>query len=357
VARDTGGTRCAERRKTARPLGRLFEKVALSVKEQFIKNSGFGTKKVIVLAGPTGAGKTAISLQLAEAIGAEIISADSMQVYRGMDIGTAKATKEERSRIAHHLIDIRDIGEPFNVKDFYEEAMSSCRDILNRGRTPIIVGGTGFYLHALLYGPPAGPQGDPHVRAILEEEEKRFGLEPLFEKLANLDPEYAKTISQNDRHKIMRALEIIELSGKKVSSFEWKSRKPSAFFDWRCWFLYWPREILYQRLERRCDEMLKFGLLEEVVKLDRAGIRKNRTASQAIGYRQTLDFLDSAQTPQDYELYVQNLKMASRHLAKRQFTWFRKEPAFRWFDLSKHTSEETVDCILKDFETEGTLEL
>lgn len=357
MARDTGATRCAERRKTARPIGKVLEKVALRVQEQFIKNEGFGAKKVLVLAGPTGSGKTAISLQLAESLGAEIISADSMQVYRGMDIGTAKATKEERARIVHHLIDIRDICDPFNVKDFYEEAMSACRDILNRGRTPIIVGGTGFYLHALLYGPPSGPQGDPQVRAMLEEEEKRFGIELLFEKLAALDPEYAKTISQNDRHKILRALEIIGLSGKRVSSFAWRDRKPSTFFDWRCWFLHWPRELLYQRLERRCEEMLKFGLLEEVVNLDRLGLRKNRTASQAIGYRQTLEFLDSAKTPHDYEVYVANLKMASRHLAKRQFTWFRKEPAFRWFDLSQHSTDETVDIILKDFESGGLLEL
>lgn len=354
---ETSGTRCAERRRQTRPLRRVFENVALSVQEQFTKQAGFGLKKVLVLAGPTGSGKTSISLELAERLGAEIVSADSMQVYRGMDIGTAKATKEERDRVTHHLIDIRDINQPFNVKDFYEEAVIACRDILNRGRIPIVVGGTGFYLHALLYGPPEGPQGDPQVRAILEEEEKRFGLEALFEKLANLDPEYAKTISQNDRHKILRALEIIELSGRRVSSFDWRDRKPSTFFDWRAWFLHWPREILYQRLERRCDEMLQFGLLNEVVQLDRAGIRANRTASQAIGYRQTLEFLDSAQTAQDYEHYVKNLKMASRHLAKRQFTWFRKESAFRWLDLSTHSRQEALDCILNDFEHSGTLEL
>ena len=277
-----------------------------------------------------------------------------MQVYRGMDIGTAKATPEERARVPHHLIDIRDITDPFNVKDFYEEAMTCCRDILNRGRTPIIVGGTGFYIHALLYGPPSGPGGDLQVRAMLQEEENRFGIELLFEKLLQYDPEYAATISKNDRHKILRALEIIGISGKKVSSFEWKSRKLLSFFDWRAWFIYWPREILYKRLEKRCDDMMKYGLLEEVVRLDRAGIRSNRTASQAIGYRQTLDFLDTARTSKDYETYVLNLKTASRHLAKRQFTWFRKEEAFRWLNLAEHPPEEAIDIILKDFESEGT---
>lgn len=356
MTRDTGGTRCAERAEKANPLGKVFESVALNVQEELIEEAQYGSKKVIFLAGPTGAGKTAISIELAEKLGAEIISADSMQVYRGMDIGTAKATPEERKRVTHHLIDIRDISDPFNVKDFYEEAMLSCRDILNRGRVPIIVGGTGFYIHALLYGPPAGPACDPYVRATLQEEEERFGIELLYEKLLQLDPEYAVHISQNDRHKILRALEIIEISGRRVSSFEWKNRKPLSFFDYRAWFLYWPREILYKRLEKRCDDMLRYGLLEEVVQLDRAGIRRNRTASQAIGYRQTLDFLDTAKTIKDYETYVTNLKTASRHLAKRQFTWFRKETAFRWLNLAENATPEVIDIILKDFEQEGTLE-
>lgn len=360
--RESGGTRCVEGEKTLQaepqthPLGRLLENVALNVQEEVIANSGFGSKKVIVLAGPTGAGKTLLSLRLAERLGAEIISADSMQVYRGMDVGTAKVTKAEREKIPHHLIDICNIDDPFNVKDYYEEAMGACRDILNRGRVPLVVGGTGFYLHALLYGPPAGPGANPAIRAMLEEEECRFGLELLYEKLVRLDPEYAKHISINDRHKILRALEIIEISGRRVSSFEWKDRQPLAFFDWRCWFVHWPRPILYKRLENRCEEMLASGLLEEVVQLDRAGIRKNRTACQAIGYRQTLEFLDTAQTSQDYEAYVDKLKQASRHLAKRQFTWFRKESIFRWLNLEEHPPEEVLNMIIEDFESKIPLD-
>lgn len=349
-------TRCQSRPKSKRTLGRVFENVAMSVQEQFVTNAQFGSKKAIILAGPTGAGKTAISLLLAEKLGAEIISSDSMQVYRGMDIGTAKATPEEQKRVPHHLIDIREISEPLNVKDYYEEAMSACRDILMRGRTPLIVGGTGFYIHTLLYGPPLGPGCDPNIRAMLHAEEERFGIDLLYDKLSKFDPEYAKTISPNDRHKILRGLEIIEISGRRVSSFEWKSKKMQSFFDWRPWFLYWPREILYKRLEKRCDDMLRYGLLEEVVKLDRQGIRQNHTACQAIGYRQTLDFLDSAQTPADYEEYVKQLKIASRHLAKRQFTWFRKEPAFRWLNLAEHSTDEAIDIILKDFERTDTIE-
>lgn len=349
-------TRCKKHSKKTHTLGRVFENVAISVQEQLIAHSQFGSKKVIVLAGPTGSGKTQISLMLAEKLGAEIISSDSMQVYRGMDIGTAKATIEERQRVPHHLIDIRDISEPLNVKEYYEEAMSATRDVLLRGRIPIIVGGTGFYIHTLLYGPPQGPGSDPEIRAGLAAEEERFGIDLLYDKLSKFDPEYAKTISCNDRHKILRALEIIEISGRKVSSFEWKAKKMQSFFDWRPWFLHLPRQTLYERLEKRCDEMLKAGLLEEVVRLDRAGIRKNTTACQAIGYRQTLDFLDTAQSASDYEEYVKELKTASRHLAKRQFTWFRKEPAFRWLDLAEHPPQEAVDIILNDFERTDTIE-
>lgn len=349
-------TTCKTRPKKDRSLGRVLENVALSVQEQFVTKNQFGSKKAIILAGPTGAGKTAISLDLAEKLGAEIVSSDSMQVYRGMDIGTAKATADERARVPHHLIDIRDITEPLNVKDYYEEAMCACRDILMRGRTPIIVGGTGFYIHSLLYGPPSGPGCNQHVREMLQAEEERFGIDLLYDKLSKFDPEYAASISRNDRHKILRGLEIIEISGRKVSSFEWKERKQQSFFDFRPWFLYWPRDILYKRLEKRCDEMLQYGLLEEVVRLDRLGLRQNRTASQAIGYRQTLDFLDTAQTPADYEEYVRQLKIASRHLAKRQFTWFRKEPAFRWLNLAEHSAQEAIDIILSDFEHTDTLE-
>ncbi len=334
----------------------VYEGVAISVQEQLIENMQFASKKVIVLAGPTGSGKTAISLDLAERLGAEIISADSMQVYRGMDIGTAKATPEEQARAPHHLIDIRDISEPLNVKEYYDEAMYAIRDILLRGRTPIVVGGTGFYIHALLYGPPQGPACDPEVRAMLKDEEERFGIELLYDKLSKIDPVYAKTVSPKDRHKILRALEIIEISGRLVSSFAWKSRPMKSLFDFRPWFIYWPREILYKRLEKRCDDMLRYGLLEEVVRLDRAGIRLNNTASQAIGYRQTLDFLDTARTPADYEEYVRQLKIASRHLAKRQFTWFRKEPVFRWLNLEEHSAQEAMEIIIEDFERETTLE-
>ncbi len=310
-------------------------------------------KRVIVIAGPTASGKTALSLSIAGVIGGEVVSADSMQVYRGMDIGTAKATDEERALVAHHLIDVRDIDEPFNVAEFYGCCQDSFRDIFHRENVPIVVGGSGFYVHALLYGPPAGPPSVPDVRDQLDRQMREMGPEILYERLQMLDPEYAATISERDRHKIVRALEIMALSDQKVSDFPKADGWVEQEYDFRCWFIYYSRESLYARIEKRCDEMLARGFLDEVRELDRRGMRLNSSAAQAIGYRQALQFLDSGQGPQDYEVFVANFKKASRHFAKRQFTWFRKEPQFRWLNVEEHTPERIQEIILQDFE-QGT---
>ncbi len=337
-------------------LEKVLQSIAISVQEQleniFIPTS----RRAILIAGPTGAGKTELSLQLAEMLGGEIVSCDSVQVYREMDIGTAKVSKQEQARVPHHLIDIRDITDPFNVVDFYEAAKAACLDIFIRGKVPIVVGGTGFYFHTLLYGPPRGPPANAELRAKLAQDLEKFGIELLYEKLEEFDPQYAKTITKGDAHKIVRALEIIEYTGKPVSAFEWKEKKEEGYFDFRAWFVFKPRELLYPILEARCDEMLKNGLLEEVVKLDRAGIRKNSTASQAIGYKQSLDFLDTAQTADDYNRFVEGFKTATRHLAKRQFTWFRKEAHFEWLDLSKTSSTQAIELIARDYEKGGPRE-
>lgn len=307
-------------------------------------------KRVIVLSGPTAAGKTEISLSLAQAIGGEIVSADSCQIYRGMDIGTAKATPEERTLIAHHLIDLRDIHEPFNVAEFAKYAKDVILDIFSRDNTPIIVGGSGFYIHALLYGPPMGPPSDKKLREQLESQMDHLGPEVLYERLQMFDPEYASTITEKDKHKIVRALEIMALSERKVSDFPKPASLCEQEYDFRCWFLYHPRESLYSRIEMRCEEMLKNGFLEEVKELDKKGLRNNPSACQAIGYRQALEFLDSPQTPRDYEAFIMKFKKATRHFAKRQFTWFRKEPLFRWLDISLHPKERLKELILQDFE-------
>jgi tRNA dimethylallyltransferase len=273
-----------------------------------------------------------------------------MQVYRGMDIGTAKASLEERERIPHHLIDIRDISESFNVVDFYTEAMLAVEEIFDRGHIPVIVGGTGFYIHSLLYGPPAGPSSVHKVRMDLEEEMRQVGPLVLYEKLKHLDPDYAASITQSDRHKIIRALEIISLTNRRVSQFPKETSRNQENFDFRCWFIHVPREILYPRIEMRCDKMIADGLIEEVKRLSREGLKNNCSASQAIGYRQCLEFLDSLQGQAEWDRFVSEFKTASRRYAKRQFTWFRKEPLFRWLDTSRLTRETAAEMILQDYE-------
>lgn len=307
-------------------------------------------KKVVVLAGPTSCGKSALGMMLAGMVGGEIISADSMQVYRGMDIGTAKVSTEERLQIPHHLIDIRHVTECFNVVDFYYEASRCCQFIIDHDSIPIVVGGSGFYIHSLLYGPPCGPPSVPSVRHALEKEMDDKGADILYARLEQLDAQYAKSISIHDRQKIMRALEIIELTGEKVSKLSWRERLSPQNFDFRCWFLHRPRSTLYRRIENRCDKMIEQGLLEEVAALEKEGIMDNPSAAQAIGYRQAIDFLQTAQTEKDFQHFLKEFKQVSRHYVKRQFTWFRREPLFRWLDLDLHDPETAVDIIMSDLE-------
>ncbi len=310
-------------------------------------------KRVIVIAGPTASGKTSLSILLAQAIGGEIVSADSMQVYRGMDIGTAKASAEERALIAHHLIDTCDLSELCNVAKFHADAKEAIHGIAARDNVPIVVGGSGFYIHSLLYGPPAGPSSVPEVREQLERQMRELGPEILYERLQMLDPEYAATISERDRHKIVRALEIMALSERRVSEFSKPSQLQEGEFDFRCWFIYYPRERLYSRIELRCEQMIRDGFLDEVKKLEQEGLCRNPSASQAIGYRQALDYLESPQTKADFELFVAKFKKACRQYAKRQFTWFRKEPLFRWLNIEEFDRDRLKEVILQDFEQGG----
>lgn len=324
---------------------------ATEVQKHLPENFQRQKKRVIVISGPTGCGKSDLALQLAQQIDGEIISADSMQVYRGMDIGTAKPTQSERLLVPHHLIDIRDISDHFNVVDFYYEARQMCQQVLDRGNVPIITGGSGFYLHSLLYGPPSGPPSVPELRQNLEEEIERLGSESLYERLVQLDPSYAKSITKNDKQKIVRALEIIALTQKQVSKLSWKGRRKPQNYDFRCWFLHRPKERLYERIEKRCEKMLELGFLDEVKRLKEMGIKNNTSASQAIGYRQALDYLEKLEPDEaEYQQFVNSFKQATRHYAKRQFTWFRKEPLFHWLDIDMHDPEVVLEMIKKDFE-------
>jgi tRNA dimethylallyltransferase len=308
-------------------------------------------EKVLLIAGPTACGKTALSVHLAEMLKGEVISCDSMQVYRGMDIGTAKVTKEQQERVPHHLIDIRDVYEPFNVVDFFYEATQCVDSILARGKVPILVGGTGFYFRAFLYGPPNGPPSVPEVRHALEEEMRARGGQALYDELMAKDPEYGRTITPNDKHKIIRALEIISLSGGKVSSIEWQQSRLRPGYQYNAWFIHRPRAKLYEDIEARCDKMMDAGFLEEARELEGKGLELNPSASQAIGYRQALDYFRSSQDNKAFGHFMREFKKASRHYAKRQFTWFKKQPLFEWLDVEKHDLEIAAEMIAHDFQS------
>jgi tRNA dimethylallyltransferase len=312
---------------------------------------GLAARRVIVLAGPTGVGKTPLSLTLAQALGGEVVSADSVQVYRGMDIGTAKATVQERAQVPHHLIDLVDVTQPFNVVDFFYEATRCLDMILARGRVPIVVGGSGFWIHALLYGPPSGPAPDPELRSQLNEALERLGIAACYERLQKGDPEYAATVSPNDRAKIIRGLEILTLTGRKVSDFAWRDREVSHQYQFHCWFLDCDRYTLYPRLNQRCEQMVANGLIEEVRRLDAEGLRTNPSAARAIGYRQTLEFLETEQSPDQFRDYLQKFQSAMRHYAKRQWTWFRREPLFEQLDGTKLEWPPLVNRIADEYQS------
>jgi len=330
---------------------RIFLGFAVQAQQQLSEQIEQPTQRVIVLSGPTATGKSRFAIDLAKKVGGEIISADSMQVYRGMNVGTAKVTQEEIDEIPHYLVDIRDVDDIYNVVDFYYDARQCCQSILARNKVPIFVGGTGFYIHSLMYGPPSGPPSVPDLRKLLEKEMENLGSTVMFERLKELDPEYAASITKNDKQKIVRGLEIIRLTGERVSRLSWKERQRPQNYDFRCWFLHRPREHLYQRIEKRCDQMIKHGFLDEVIQLDKMGIRDNTSACQAIGYRQALEFLQTEQTDADKKYFVDKFKQASRNYAKRQFTWFRREKIFRWLDLDLHDYEVAMEMVIQDFDS------
>ncbi len=307
-------------------------------------------KKVIVIAGPTGVGKTDISISIAEILGGEIISADSMQVYRGMDIGTAKASIEQQKKVVHHLLNIKDIDESFNVSEFYRAAHRACRQILFKGKVPIVVGGTGFYIHAFLYGPPLGPPSNVEIRKKLQQQLEKLGAEALYERVQMLDPEYAKTITFRDKHKIVRALEIMSITKKKVSEIPKPDVNQKPLYNYRLWFLYFPKEDIYKIIDKRCDQMIENGFIEEVKRLKEKGLENNYSASQAIGYRQCLKYLNSKQTFDDRITFIKEFKKASKKYVKKQFTWFKKEINFRYLNLKQVGIEKAKEYILQDYE-------
>ena len=309
-------------------------------------------RPALAVVGPTASGKSALALLLAERFCGEIVSCDSMQIYRGMDVGTAKPSAAERKRIPHHMIDVRDPDEPYSAADYGEEAARVANDILARRRLPIFCGGTGLYLSAALTGRhDAAPPSDPALRAeLLARGETDEGRRELYEELLTLDPASAAATHENNLRRVVRALEIYRLTGKTKSEFDSESRERVPFFDCLVLGLDFPdRKDLYARIDRRVDEMMKAGLYREAKTLwERGYLAPGTTAGQAIGYRQFLPCFAGETTP---EAVAEEIKTATRRYAKRQLTWFRAQPGTVWLDGGDPElyarAEETVSAWLK----------
>ena len=286
-------------------------------------------QKLLVIIGPTAVGKTNLSIEMAKCYNGEIISGDSMQIYRGMDIGTAKITKEEMQGIPHHLIDIKEPEENFSVAEFQLLVRAKINEIAKRGKLPIIVGGTGLYIQSVIYDYQfSDVPGDEAFRLELEERAKVIGNEALYKELLAVDPESAEQIHPNNVRRVIRALEIFHLTGKTMQDFQ-KKQQPDLMYETALVGLTMDREKLYERINLRVDIMVEQGLLDEVKFLYNQGLRDCQSI-QAIGYKEIYDFLDGKVT---WDEAVLQLKQNSRRYAKRQLTWFRNKMDVQWFDM------------------------
>ena len=303
-------------------------------------------KPLIILTGPTAVGKTALSIGLAKAVDGEIISADSMQVYRKMNIGTAKIEPEEMQGVRHHLIDILDPAEEFNVVLFKKYALRAMNDIYSRGRIPIIVGGTGFYIQALLYDIDFEENdNDMSYREKLQNLADIHGNTFLHDMLAEVDPESAEKIHENNVKRVIRALEFYKKTGMKISEHnETESQKESPY-NFEYFVLNDDRQKLYDRIDRRIDIMLEAGLLDEVKLLVSEGYSRELVSMQGLGYKEIIDYIQGRCTL-DEAIYT--LKRDTRHFAKRQITWFKREKHVTWVDKSEYDSESEILSFMLD---------
>ena len=299
-------------------------------------------KPIVVLTGPTAVGKTELSIELAKKMNGSIISADSMQVYRHMDIGSAKIRKEEMQGIPHFLIDTFEPEEEFHVVKFQEYAKKYIEEIYTQGRIPIIAGGTGFYIQALLYDIDfTDEKEDTRYRRELEQFAKEHGAHALHEKLRAVDEKAATEIHENNIKRVIRALEFYYLSGKKISEHNEQERHKESPYDFAYFVLNDERDRLYQRINQRVDVMIEQGLVEEVQKLKNMGCHKKMVSMQGLGYKEILAYLEGECT---LEEAVYRIKRDTRHFAKRQLTWFRRERDVIW--VNKQEFEYNNDKIL-----------
>lgn len=303
-------------------------------------------KPLIILTGPTAVGKTKASIGLAKAVDGEIISADSMQVYRHMDIGSAKIKPEEMEGIPHHLIDVLEPDDEFHVVKFQQLAKKAMREIWERGHIPIVTGGTGFYIQALLYDIDFdGNEKEDACRKELEAYAREHGAEALHEKLALVDPASAEMIHPNNIKRVIRALEFYEQTGKRISEHNETQRQRESPYAFAYFVLTDDRAHLYERINRRVDQMIEEGLVNEVQALKDKGYTKQLVSMQGLGYKEILDYLDGNCT---LEEAIYTIKRDTRHFAKRQLTWFKRERDVIWINKQSfgYEAEQILDEML-----------
>ena len=297
-------------------------------------------KPLIILTGPTAAGKTDTSIELAKAVDGEIISADSMQVYRHMDIGSAKIMPEEMKGVPHHLIDVLEPEEDFNVVRFQSLAKKAIDEICSRGKIPILTGGTGFYIQAVLYDIDfTENDGDMSYRTFLEETAREKGAQYLHAMLSQADPESAEQIHAHNVKKVIRALEFYHQTGEKISEHNAREREKTSVYNSAYFVLTQERSTLYERIDRRVDRMMEMGLLDEVKRLKARGLDRNSVSMQGLGYKEMLAFLEG-EYPLDEAVRI--IKRDTRHFAKRQLTWFRREKDVIWLDKDEAASADEL---------------
>ena len=299
------------------------------------------TSELLCLLGPTAVGKTEIAIRLAQRLNAEIVSVDSRQIYRQMDIGTAKPTPEEQRAARHHLIDCVDISEAFSVADYQSLVDVAITDIQNRDKRVLLVGGAGLYFRAIVDGLFEGPGADPSLRKRLEEEAAQFGVDTLHKRLQTCDPESAERIHPNNLVRVIRALEVYELTDTPMSELQQQWHPEKQRYPFIAFGLTMPRALLYRRIEQRVDVMLANGLVAEVESLLAAGYARDSVALQSFGYRELISYLDGNFT---YLEAISQLKQNTRRFAKRQLTWFRKDTRIEWLD--RESTSDIVGNIL-----------
>lgn len=302
--------------------------------------------KILVLAGPTGVGKTELSINLAKKLNGEIISADSMQIYKYMDIGSAKVMPQEMMGIKHHMIDVVDPGDEFSVSEYKDLGDKSLKEILNKGKLPMIVGGTGLYINSLTCNMNfSETEKDESYRKELEETAKEKGNVYVHELLKDIDPISYKNIHPNNLKRVIRALEVYKLTGHPFSSYNAGESFYESNYDIYFYVLTMDREKLYERINKRVDIMMEKGLLEECIKLKEMGYTSSMQSMQGIGYKEILYYLEGKISLEDA---VNMIKQGSRNYAKRQLTWFRRDPRAVFLDKDILTQEEMIEKISND---------